>query len=284
LKPSLVIESPAKINLYLETGPLRKDGFHSLVSLLLAIPLSDRLEFSPLSRRIELEIESDFPVAGGKKNLVFRAADLLRKTYGRKEAGAGIFLKKNIPVGSGLGGGSGDVWAALTGLNRLWKLGLPAERLERLSSRISSDAPFFFHQPMAWVSGRGEKVRSVKWTFPYRYLLVAAPGFPLATKEVYAGLKNKLTRFPGINKIKSAIIGEGWENMCFNRLEEPAFRMRPELAVLKEKIRGSGASIALLSGSGSSLWGAFEKRTVIEKTSRSFPGAYRMDLIRQTLF
>ncbi|HLD29448.1 MAG TPA: 4-(cytidine 5'-diphospho)-2-C-methyl-D-erythritol kinase, partial [bacterium] len=228
--------------------------------------------------------ESEFPVEKGAKNLVFRAASLLKETAGKKEDGARIVLKKKIPVGSGLGGGSGNVWAALTGLNKLWKLGLSQKKLEGLAARISSDAPFFFHQPLAWVRGRGETVKSVDWGYPYRYILIVVPDFSLSTREVYSSLKTKLTTMPGINKMKSSIIREGWYKMCFNRLEDAAFRMRPELAGLKEKIIKSGAAAALLSGSGSSLWAAFDKRSLMEKASARFLHTYRLDLLRQKVF
>ncbi|NTU41797.1 MAG: 4-(cytidine 5'-diphospho)-2-C-methyl-D-erythritol kinase, partial [Nitrospirales bacterium] len=147
----LVLKAPAKINWSLFVLGKRPDGYHNILSLMQTVSLSDTIEIHP-SERIEVITEMDIPV---EQNLVYRAAILLRD-HAECRSGARIILKKEIPAGAGLGGGSSDAATALMGLNLFWRLGLSRETLKKVGEQIGSDVPFFFHSPIAMAEGRGE--------------------------------------------------------------------------------------------------------------------------------
>ncbi len=136
----LTLKAPAKINWFLNILGMREDGFHEIQSLMQKITLYDELAFSPSD---SLKLTTDVPVVL-EQNLVYRAAMLLKETYGVSE-GASIHLDKKIPMGAGLGGGSSDAASALVGLNELWSLGLSLNELSEIAGSIGSDVPFFLY-------------------------------------------------------------------------------------------------------------------------------------------
>src|SRR5438067_3423529 len=154
---ALVVETPAKVNLHLEILARRPDGYHDLETLLVAVSLYDTLEFRP-DRSGALTLTCNRPdLSCGPDNLVLKAAAALRRHSGYS-GGAAIHLTKVIPMQAGLAGGSSDAAATLSGLNRLWNLGLEKDELARLGAEIGSDVPFFFAAPAAWCTVRGEIV------------------------------------------------------------------------------------------------------------------------------
>jgi len=189
----MVVRAPAKINLFLRVGALRRDGYHSIRTLFHAIGLFDELRFSPAARLSLATAGLSSPRGAG--NLVMRAAELLRRETGCRPGGR-IVLRKRIPAGAGLGGGSSDAAAALVGLNRLWRLGLPRRRLLALAARLGSDVPFFLHGAGAAVgTGRGDRLRPV----PSRlraWACILKPSFGVSTKDAYAALDRVRARRP----------------------------------------------------------------------------------------
>ena len=158
----LRIHAPAKINLHLEILGLRADGFHELAMVMQSIDLADQLEItSNNDGLIKLSID-DPNLSAGEDNLIFRAAELLRCSYGNKNLGANIYLQKNIPIGAGLAGGSTDAAATLVGLNTLWKLDLDKQKLSNLATELGSDIPFCLEGGTQLCFGRGEKLEPVK--------------------------------------------------------------------------------------------------------------------------
>lgn len=190
---SLTLPAPAKVNLYLRVVDRRPDGFHNLETLMVAIDLCDSLVFSPaepgrLSLSIACELapgavtDAAAPLAVGDDNLVLRAARLLAREA-NVTAGASIHLTKRIPWAAGLAGGSSDAATTLIGLNRLWNLGWPRERLRELGSQLGSDIPFFLGSSQAAVCrGRGELLSPVR----------IPAGLPLVLLKPSSGLSTPL--------------------------------------------------------------------------------------------
>ena len=155
---SVVFKTPAKINLCLKILGLRCDGYHELVTWMQQVSLYDELRVEPGGERI-LVYSDRVDVPGGRENIVYRAARALRDVSGRRGLGARIYLKKNIPAGAGLGGGSGNAAGALRALNRVWNLGMRETELCEIAARIGSDVPFFPPRTGGGVPGAGREGR-----------------------------------------------------------------------------------------------------------------------------
>ncbi|MCI0460882.1 MAG: 4-(cytidine 5'-diphospho)-2-C-methyl-D-erythritol kinase [Gemmataceae bacterium] len=250
----VVTWAPAKVNLYLEVLAKRADGFHELQTLMVAVSLYDTLVFKE-DPAGDLQLRCHRPgLSTGPDNLVLRAAELLRQHTGCTR-GARIRLVKRIPLAAGLAGGSTDAAAALAGLNRLWGLGLSSAQLAGLGARLGSDVPFFFHTPAALCAGRGEKVTAVPLPGRLWFVLVCPP-FGLSTAEVYRGVSIP-ERPLSVDRIREAVIGGDSEEvgrLLHNRLEAPAFALRPELQTYLARLRALGPAGQAMSGSGSTLF------------------------------
>lgn len=277
----LILNSPAKVNLYLQVLNKRKDNFHNLETIFERISLCDRISLKLLPGT-EIMVSSDHPgLPGGSSNLAFRAARLLQDTYAVKK-GVEIRISKRIPIGAGLGGGSSNAAAVLLGLNKLWKLGLKPEKLAGLAAKIGSDAAFFIYGiPFAEGKGRGEIIRplaGLKKTVLWHVLVV--PEIHVSTPVIYKKFKTKpeLTPAPIGKKTKSShqlvrgltsprfnvkIISSllkrkglaSRQNFLFNSLEEVTLRSYPEVARCKDALRSLGLKAVLMSGSGSAVFG-----------------------------
>jgi 4-diphosphocytidyl-2-C-methyl-D-erythritol kinase len=252
----LSIEAPAKINWLLSIIGKRDDGYHNIISPMQRISLFDSLTFEEADE-IELISELDVPAV---QNLVYRAAVLL-KGYASYERGAKIALKKEIPPGAGLGGGSSDAAYTLKGLNRLWGLHLSGAELMRLGSRIGSDVPFFLGGPFSLVEGRGEKVTSLKTSSQLDILLVK-PDISVSTEWAYSSYKEELTKkIVDIKLFCQALDRRDFASMrplVFNDLEDAVAGRYHVIADIKKMIIENGAVLSLMSGSGSAVFGVFD--------------------------
>ena len=251
---AVVVRAPAKVNLFLEVLAKRPDGFHEIATLLVAVSLYDTLEFREDAPGV-FRLRCDVPeLSAGPDNLVSKAAALLRERTGCRR-GADVALTKRIPMAAGLAGGSTDAAAALHGLNRLWRLGLSEADLARLGGELGSDVPFFFHTPAAWCTGRGEVVEPAPLGRPLD-LVLACPPFGLATADVYRGVTVPAEPRSG-DDVRRALAGGDVEEVgrrLHNRLQEPAFRLRPELPALLDRIGARAPAGRMMSGSGSALF------------------------------
>jgi 4-diphosphocytidyl-2-C-methyl-D-erythritol kinase len=275
----LSIRSFAKINLALSVRGKRTDGYHDIQTVFQMIDLCDELEFRP-STDIELRCES-LPDLQTEENLVWKAANLLAEKRAKKR-GVSIILKKRIPVGAGLGGGSSNAAAALIGLRRFWTLELSDPDLSALAKDLGSDVPFFLHGGTAMGSGRGEMIHPLS-DLPSLYLVVIFPGVHVATAEAYRSLNLGLTssledlriqRF--IGKVQA---GRSFLTELFNDFEASILPAYPPIVEAKNFLQERGATATMLSGSGSSVFGFFSdeesafavSRNVSRETWRVFP-------------
>ncbi|MEO8369064.1 MAG: 4-(cytidine 5'-diphospho)-2-C-methyl-D-erythritol kinase [Candidatus Solibacter sp.] len=254
------VRALAKINLDLRVLGKRADGFHELRTIFQTVSLADTLEIAfTKSRRTEITLRDDLHIAD---NLVVRAARLLLDTMrltGRVE----MRLTKRIPMGAGLGGGSSDAAAVLLALPALAgrKLALPA--LSALGEQLGSDVPFFLLGGTAVGIGRGTELFPLPDS-PHREGLIVAPGVHVNTAQAYRDLSPRLTTELQQNKIFSfqAVTWDAtWDSASLssarNDFESVVFEQHPKLARLKKQLERAGATAALMSGSGSALFGLF---------------------------
>ena len=183
-KGKIIIKSPAKINLHLEVIGKREDGFHELAMIMQNIDLSDFLELE-INNEGQIKLETDCSeLSISNDNLIVKSANLLRKKL-NIDYGANIFLRKNIPIGAGLAGGSSNAAATLIGLNNLWDLKLDQENLCSLASTLGSDIPFFINGGIQLCFGRGEILEKLDSTLEYGAILLKNPNVSVSTFLLY---------------------------------------------------------------------------------------------------
>jgi 4-diphosphocytidyl-2-C-methyl-D-erythritol kinase len=246
----------AKINFYLEITGRRPDGYHTLSTLFQTISLGDELTFSAAQDLSLTCSDPNLPV--DSTNLVMKAALRLREAL-QETRGARIHLDKKVPMGAGLGGGSADAAATLQGLQKLWHRSLGASKLQSLAVSLGADVPFFLKGGLCSATGIGEKLKALK-PLPKTWLVLVWPGFGISTKEAYARVV--IPAKAGIQKTRDwapASAGET-SKVLFNRFEEFVFPDHPELPQLKEDLLAAGATGALMSGSGSAVFGLAKSR------------------------
>ena len=187
----ITLVSPAKINLHLEVLGKRKDGYHELAMLMQSINLEDYLEIEINSNGLINLSSSNTDLDLKEDNLIIKAANILRNYYPDRNLGANIFLKKNIPIGAGLAGGSSNAAATLIGLNKLWELNLDQPTLHNFSLKLGSDVPFFLEGGSQYCFGRGEVLE--KHTLDSRFFLIILknPKISLSTSEIYKKYSDK---------------------------------------------------------------------------------------------
>lgn len=257
-----VFLAPAKLNLALKITGHRNDGYHLLDSIFTFISLFDLLYIKVTSEN-KLQLTSTKKEINGNDNLVIQAANALRQVTGCQK-GAHIFLKKIIPIGGGLGGGSSDAATALLALNYLWGLHLRRGELIALASSLGADIPFFINASNARVQGIGEKI--IPLTLPKSYYLVLYPNLVLSTKEVFSS-------FPPLTEEDTTRIISFSDNLpTGNALRETAFKLYPELKQAEALLQPFGE--VAMTGSGSSLFIKVENRLDGEKIQKQLGNRY----------
>lgn len=251
----------AKINLSLRVLGRREDGYHEIQTIFQTVTLRDHLTFEPLpGGRLELQCSAP-DVPADESNLVHRAASALRERFGVRR-GARVELEKNIPAGGGLGGGSSDAAVALIGLSRLWEIEAAGRELARIGARLGADVPFFFTGGTAFGAGTGTDINALE-DVPRQHLIVVAPEVKVSTAEAYKALNAPaLTKAEGavmlpISRTEADFSGS-LRGVLRNDFEAVVFRLHPEIGRAKEALLEAGARRAMLSGSGSSVFGVFD--------------------------
>ena len=181
----ICVKSPAKINLHLEIIGKREDGYHELAMIMQNIDLFDYLEFE--NNQIgEIELNSNNKdLSLDDDNLIIKASNYIKDLANNEKLGAKIFLKKNIPIGAGLAGGSSNAAATIIGLNKLWNLKLEYDTILSLSAKLGSDVPFFVNGGSQFCFGRGEILEKYNSKFEYGVILLKNPKISISTSETY---------------------------------------------------------------------------------------------------
>ncbi|OGW74784.1 MAG: 4-(cytidine 5'-diphospho)-2-C-methyl-D-erythritol kinase [Omnitrophica bacterium RBG_13_46_9] len=292
----MILYAPAKVNLYLRILGKRSDGYHDIETIFERIALFDKIVLSSLKGsgpgERGIKIFSDHPdVPVDKDGLVYKTVDMLKRRFNISK-GIEVRIFKRIPVASGLGGGSSDAAAILTGLNKLWKLSLSSAELIEFGKTLGADIPFFLSgSSFALAEGRGDKIVPLDWKMRWWHLLVYVP-IRLFSKDIYEmyskNVASDLTREPQITKIlpldaaaksdrdKGSLARPGKAERLFpnpakvtfgnvtnfikNDLEEVVLKKEPIVAKLKKTLEKIGLAHSLVSGSGPSIFILFEKR------------------------
>ncbi len=277
---SLILLAPAKINLYLKILGRRPDGYHELDTLMQKVDLHDKLELS-LADTLGIRLichGTDLPEDEG--NIVFRAARLFLEQTGKVGQGLRIVLRKRIPLAAGLGGGSSDAAAVLKGLNQLLAAGGSTEELAAMGVKLGADVPFFVHDfPAAWAGGIGERLEPAEPLRGFTVLLVN-PGIAVSTKWAYetfsqtagrialtaAGKKFNLSNFSNESGLplrqRTFLPADLW-----NDLEQVTAAKHRVISELKARLAAVGAAGAMMSGSGSTVFGLFAAGTETQAES-----------------
>lgn len=249
----LVLKTAAKVNLTLEVLGKRTDGYHEIATVMQAVDLSDRITLDDAD---DLELRSSFPdVPTDSRNSALRAAAALREAAAFR-GGVRITLDKRIPVAAGLGGGSSDAAGVLVGLNRLWRLRWPLERLDELAATLGSDVPFFLRGGAAVATGRGEKVEPLRARS--LALVLVNPKFPASTAEMYGRLTPAMYSDGGATKALVGSLGRSAARVAaslYNGMEAAAAGVFPQIAQMRAALLAAGALGALMSGSGPTVFG-----------------------------
>jgi len=253
----LLVRAPAKINLSLLVAGKRPDGFHELETIMAKVNWYDEILIEPGQKAdIELICQGPYWAPEGQENLIYQAAKLLLNSCG-VWTDIKITLTKNIPAGSGLGSASSDAAATLMGLNQYMDFQLPNRQLAKLAPRLGSDVAFFLGGPLAFCTGKGEKIKKINKKFNFLAILIL-PDVSVSTKRVYANYKHNQTLYKKLStQINNYIRKKRIDlvaKMCANMLETSCFSLVEGLAELKAKIESLGIGPFCLSGSGSAMF------------------------------
>ncbi len=276
------VKAYCKVNLFLEITGKLPNGYHTLETVFQTVSLGDTLTFRPAK---ELTMTcSDPTLPTDERNLVMRAAVRLREAL-HERRGARIHLKKIVPMGAGLGGGSSDAAAVLVSLPKLWKRRVAPEVLLKVAATLGADVPFFLKGGTAMGSGIGDRLKALP-KLRKTWLILVYPNFGVVTKEAYARVRLPLTDPQAIHKIVPHLKNvdpEAWVPDLFNRFESLVFPAYPLLNVLKVQLKDMGAVGALMSGSGSTVFGVVDSEVKGRKLLNKIRKTYRQSWLVHTL-
>ena len=272
---SIIIKSPAKVNLALNVVSKREDDYHNLETIMIPVSLCDYLEIQSIEGdKIKILCNNKkLPLNG--RNIINKAVRLLWNEMGKKR-GVIISLKKNIPISAGLGGGSSNGASTLLALNKLWGINLSLNRLIELGAKLGADVPFFIYGKPALAKGIGEDIYPVKIKRRF-WLIIMNPGFPVSTAWVYKNLNLALTKKNKNIKKLTSLLKEGrnpdaWSKYLSNDLESVTLQKFPVLSEIKKLFIEAGALNALMAGSGSSVFGVFSSKRAAESAYSALKG------------
>jgi 4-diphosphocytidyl-2-C-methyl-D-erythritol kinase len=282
---SVNLPSFAKINLDLRILGIRADGYHDLRTVFQSLAVFDNVTVS--IRRGPLTVTCDEPdIPTDQRNLVWKAASLLhRMTTGKTSAPRDVLidLRKRVPAEAGLGGGSSNAAMTLLALNKLWKLDLDLASLARIGARLGADVPFFLDGGTALGLGRGDDIYPLA-DMPPVHVVILRPGFGVATADAYLWFDKEAKR--AVKPLLPRAIPPGWPAWSAtlrNDLEIPVVRHHPAIGRIKQSLMDAGATFAAMSGSGSAVFGLFERADAARRTANDLARPGWLSLHTRTL-
>ncbi|MDD5496295.1 MAG: 4-(cytidine 5'-diphospho)-2-C-methyl-D-erythritol kinase [Candidatus Omnitrophica bacterium] len=267
---SIELDAHAKVNLFLKVLNKRKDAYHNIHTIFERISLADRIKISKIPKGIEV-FSDRFITRDPKKNLVYKAAEALIKNK-KLKSGVRINIKKRIPIGAGLGGGSSDAAAVLMGMNRLFDLRIRRERLMMMGAAIGSDVPFFiFDRPLAIGRSRGERLKAVN-SGKRTWHLIIYPGVEISASSVYKAFDFALTKAKTDVKIQLPFklpldFGE-IEAMLHNDLESVVASKKGSTSAIIRRLASLLGKKTIVSGSGPSVFCLYRTREEVSRARR----------------
>jgi 4-diphosphocytidyl-2-C-methyl-D-erythritol kinase len=253
---SKTILSPAKVNLFLKVVSKRPDSYHNIVSIVDIISLFDIIHMEEIPDNIVTIKDDKGVLPQGMANTMYRAAIALKERY-KISSGINIYIEKNIPIGSGLGGPSSNAATVLRELIKLWTISVSATELNEIGSSIGADVPLFLHGKPCIMRGIGNEISPIE--LPSLWYLIVYPNVSISTRKVYEGLKIVLTKKQNDIKLVAKFNSTHEVSAILeNDLEKVGILLCPTIQTIKDRLIEAGAGGALMSGSGSSVFGIFE--------------------------
>ncbi len=250
---TITLRPHAKINIGLYVTGKRPDGYHNLETVFYPVPLCDELTIT-LSDTDSLQLEGIALEGDLMDNLVMRAVGKLRQC-GHEVPPVSIRLRKNIPSGAGLGGGSSDAAFTVRGLNELLRLGLNTEEMQRMVASLGADCAFFITDQPMFATGIGDELSPISVNLSGMYIVMVKPDDFISTREAYSGVMPQQPQYDLRQSIAQDITL--WPRLIENDFEHSIFPMHPAIADIKAQMYAQGAIYAAMSGSGSTVYGLF---------------------------
>jgi 4-diphosphocytidyl-2-C-methyl-D-erythritol kinase len=282
---SVSLPSFAKINLDLRVLGTRPDGYHDLRTVFQSLSLFDNVTVTV--RRGPFAVTCDEPdIPTDQRNLVWKAASLLHRMSTGKSApprDVAIDLRKRVPSEAGLGGGSSNAAMTLLALNKLWKLDLDLASLSRIGGRLGADVPYFLVGGTALGLGRGDDIYPLA-DMPAVHVVILRPGFGVSTNDAYTWFDEEKRRV--MKEPATRIVPPGWPAWSAtlrNDLEIPVVRHHPAIGRIRQSLLDAGATFAAMSGSGSAVFGLFERSDAARRTANDLARPGWLSLLTRTL-
>jgi 4-diphosphocytidyl-2-C-methyl-D-erythritol kinase len=272
------LRADAKINLGLHIVAKRPDGYHNIETVFHQVDLLDEIDLLQTEEGTQFVCNSP-GLSSDNSNLCVRAVNVMRDLTGI-HTGVEITLKKRIPIAAGLGGGSADAAAVLQGLRTLWAIDITDEELRTVSATLGSDVPFFLAGGTAYATGRGEIIEPFDLPIPY-WILVVAPSLHVSTSWAYAHLKfGQTSQRPHLPSLLRTSMNDPatLRKKLRNEFEPVVFNAYPEVRQIKESLLSGGAALALMSGSGSSVFGLFADETTTRRMAGELSPRYDVSI------
>jgi len=275
-KNYLKLQSKAKVNLFLDILSKRDDGYHSINTVYQLIELSDFLEFEKAQNKIEIICNSpDVPT--DESNIIFKSIKILSTYKNIKNIGVRVRINKNIPVGAGLGGGSSNAAITLIAINQLFNLNLSFDELLNIAQQIGMDVPFHLYGGRCIGTGRGEIIEQIPNGLVDMVLINI--GLQISTKWAYQQINwDKVDYHPSIDEFIDRLSDSSVDDVnkhLYNAFEQFIFPYHPILESIKNELLNEGAFGALMSGSGSTIYGIFEDNNKARKVADKFKEKYK---------
>ncbi|MDE6643452.1 MAG: 4-(cytidine 5'-diphospho)-2-C-methyl-D-erythritol kinase [Muribaculaceae bacterium] len=270
----MILFPNCKINLGLHILARRPDGYHDIETVMVPVDLTDILEIVPAANgETTLTVTGNHVDCPPEKNLVIKALHAVEKFVNR-QLPVNIYLRKIIPDGAGLGGGSSDAAFTIKGLNSIFDLGLTDQQMASIASTVGADCPFFiYNQPML-ATGTGTTLSPVQLTPDFKNLtcLIVKPTEGVSTAEAYAGVTPQQRESSLADFVNQSVTN--WQSTLFNDFEKSVFEKRPEIANVKQHLINSGPIYVAMSGSGSSVFALFENDKMADDFAKSITNRF----------
>jgi len=278
-----IYKANCKINIHLRVVGKLPNGYHELETIFQEIPFYDEININSNSTGNINFQSSGIKIPDDGINICVKSAEILKRQFNVSK-GCNISLKKNIPIGAGLGGGSSDCATVLKALNELWELKLSDSELEKIGLELGADVPFFIKGGCAIATGIGEKLTSIKPVLQEGYILLIYPNIHIDTSKAYRNLNLNLTKNTSNGIFALASNSSSEVHLKYdeftNDFESYAFREYDEIERIKIILLDNGAEFAAMSGSGSSVFGFFKDKLKLEKSKNYIDKNYFVKAVK----
>ena len=270
---AIIEKAPAKVNLGLDIVGRRSDGYHDLSMIMVSVDLNDYITVSEIDDNAIIVESNNHKMPLNDKNDVFKAAKLIREAY-HISSGVKIELQKSIPICAGLGGGSTDAAATIRALNQLWQLHLSKQEMVAIGLEIGTDVPYCLEAGCAFVSGKGVIVEHLDH-HPSAWVVLVKPDFGISTRTIFPEIDCQTISRVDIASLKEAILTGNYKQMIANMgnsLEDITIKRKPFIQKIKQRMLSCGADVALMSGSGPTVFALCQSEKKANRIVNSMRG------------